>query len=104
MPLYEIMCVATLQSTPQQLVNSLQRLATVVQKGETTKSRGVSVFDCNAMVRRMEGDSFVDDGIALIQFSITRSTLIYDISFFSLQVRVSFVVSRILVFARSRIV
>jgi hypothetical protein len=34
MPLYEIMCIATLQSTPQQLVNTLQRLAVVVQKGQ----------------------------------------------------------------------
>lgn len=39
MPLYEIMCIATLQSTPQQLVNSLQRLAVVVQKGQAHAPR-----------------------------------------------------------------
>jgi ribosomal protein S6 len=46
MPLYEIMCIATLQSTPAQLVNTLQRLAIVVQKGEpiSTGPRGMDAM------------------------------------------------------------
>jgi len=34
MPLYEIMCITTLQSTPQQLVNMMGRLANVIHKGK----------------------------------------------------------------------